>query len=122
MRGILRFRTMPDHRSAEAQLYRPWYKTRAWQVTRRRQLQEEPLCRMCKAEGRVTAATVVDHITPHKGDRALFFSADNLQALCKRHHDGEKQSEERRGYSSRVGLDGWPTDERHPANAGGRGG
>ena len=75
---------------------------------------------MCKAEGRITPATVVDHIKPHKGDRALAFDPDNLQGLCKAHHDSAKQSEERRGYSKAVGLDGFPSDQRHPFNAWGR--
>lgn len=106
---------MPDHRSPEAAAYRALYRTRAWQVTRRQQLQEEPLCRMCKAEGRVTAATVCDHIEPHKGDRVKFFSGP-FQSLCSTCHDGAKQSEDRRGYSKRIDLSGWPTDPRHPAN------
>jgi hypothetical protein len=31
-----------------------------------------PLCRMCEAEGKITVATIVDHVIPHKGDRVLF--------------------------------------------------
>lgn len=62
------------------------------------------------------SAAIVDHITPHRGDSALFFDEENLQALCKTCHDSGKQSEERRGYSSVVGEDGYPVDPRHPAN------
>jgi 5-methylcytosine-specific restriction endonuclease McrA len=107
---------MADHRSDEAQAYRALYKTRAWTVTRRQQLAEEPLCRMCKADGRVTAANVVDHVKAHKGDRVLFFDAANLQSLCAPCHDRHKQQQERLGYSTRVGLDGWPLDPMHPSN------
>ena len=71
---------------------------------------------MCEARGLVVAATVVDHITPHKGDLKLFWSRSNWQPLCKPHHDGAKQQAERRGYSPEVGADGWPVDVRHPAN------
>jgi 5-methylcytosine-specific restriction endonuclease McrA len=72
---------------------------------------------MCQKQGRVTAASVVDHIIPHKGDQKLFWdSANNWQSLCKDHHDAAKQAEERHGYSSEVGLDGWPIDQKHPAN------
>ncbi|WP_262568948.1 HNH endonuclease [Agrobacterium tumefaciens] len=38
---------------------------------------------------------ICDHITPHKGDRDLFFDAQNLQTLCKPCHDTVKQREER---------------------------
>jgi 5-methylcytosine-specific restriction enzyme A len=80
-------------------------------------LDAEPLCRMCKAEGRTVAATVADHIVAHKGDATLFWDPSNLQSLCDPHHSGAKQSEERTGYSSAIGIDGWPIDPRHPANA-----
>jgi len=56
----------------------------------------------------------VDHIKPHKGDPTLIYDWDNLQTLCKFHHDSHKQSEEKRGYSVKIGKDGWPEDERHP--------
>ncbi len=52
---------------------------------------------MCEAEGKATAATVVDHIVPHKGDQALFWDTDNWQSLCVHHHASVKQREERRG-------------------------
>lgn len=106
---------MNDQRSADALVYRAWYKSRTWQALRRSQLQAEPLCRMCMADGRITAATVCDHVAPHKGDRDRFFSGP-FQSLCKPCHDSAKQSEERRGYSGQVGIDGWPVDDRHPAN------
>ena len=109
---------MPDHRSAEAAQYRKLYKTQAWKATRRQQLQQEPLCRMCMVAGRVIAATVADHVRPHKGDRVLFFDAANLQSLCAPCHDGAKQQQERLGYSTQIGYDGWPVDDNHPANGG----
>ncbi len=40
-------------------------------------------------------ATVVDHIKPHRGDPKLFWDQENWQALCARHHDRDKQREER---------------------------
>lgn len=76
-----------------------------------------PLCRFCEEAGKVTAATVVDHIEAHKGDDKLFWDDEtNWQSLCKPCHDGAKQREEKRGYSNAVGLDGWPIDPNHPAN------
>ncbi len=106
----------PDHRSAEAAEYRKLYKRARWKALRSRQLNASPLCVMCEAEGKITAASVVDHIKPHQGDEALFHDPGNLQSLCKRHHDGAKQSIERRGYSKAVEASGWPSDPKHPAN------
>lgn len=87
-----------------------------WDKARRTHLEHHPLCVMCMEQGWVEAATVVDHIIPHKGDQALFWDRSNWQSLCKAHHDGPKQASEARGYSIEVGADGWPTDPKHPAN------
>lgn len=103
-------------RSAEATAYRALYKTAAWQRMRQYHLSQEPLCRFCAKQGRVTAATVVDHIKPHRGDRRLFFDQSNFQSLCAPCHDSVKQAEEKRGYSNEIGLDGRPVDPNHPAN------
>ena len=58
----------------------------------------------------------MDHIVPHRGDHKCFWDRKNWQALCRSCHDGAKRSEERRGYSTDIGADGWPVDPRHPAN------
>lgn len=65
---------------------------------------------MCQAEGRVTAASVVDHKVPHKGDPQLMWDHDNWQPLCKPHHDTTKQSVETGGKGTSPRLqrsDGW---------------
>ncbi|WP_027016587.1 HNH endonuclease signature motif containing protein [Comamonas composti] len=67
-----------------------------WQKARAQWLREHPLCVMCEAEGRVTAATVVDHIQAHRGDQALFWRHSNWQSLCCTHHSRDKQREEQR--------------------------
>lgn len=64
-----------------------------WRKARIRWLQEHPLCVTCDAEGRVVAATVVDHIVPHKGDQRLFWDRRNWQSLCKYHHDQKTAGE-----------------------------
>lgn len=69
------------------------YDTR-WDKARRTYLMAHPLCVMCEREGRVTAATVVDHIVPHRGEQRLFWNTTNWQSLCKPCHDREKQREE----------------------------
>lgn len=106
----------PDYRSAEATAYRKLYKTKLWQLTRSQQLAKEPICRMCEKRGKITAATVCDHIDPHKGNVELFYSGP-FQSLCKPCHDSSKQSQERIGYSNDIDpASGWPTDDNHPAN------
>lgn len=85
------------------------YTTR-WDKARRTYLASHPLCVLCKRDGRITAATVVDHIVPHKGDQQLFWDVEgNWQSLCKPHHDRDKQREER-GSTQAVGDDGWPVE------------
>ncbi|WGS46812.1 HNH endonuclease [Burkholderia sp. JSH-S8] len=52
----------------------------------------------CAARGIVEPlGTIGDHITAHRGDRRLQLDSDNIQTLCKPHHDGAKQREERSG-------------------------
>lgn len=102
--------------SAEAQAYRHLYKTAAWQRIRQEQLTKYPLCGRCLARGNVVPATIVHHVEKHNGNPVKFY-AGPLESLCKTHHDSDAQSEERRGYSIEVGLDGWPVDPRHPANS-----
>lgn len=94
--------------------WRNWYKLKSWFNLRDRQLGRQPLCERHKERGKYVAATVVHHKVPHRGDRALFIDPDNLESLCKACHDGEAQQQEKRGFSSRVGPDGWPTDDGHP--------
>jgi hypothetical protein len=65
------------------------------------------------AEGRTIAAEVVDHVVPHKGDEWRFLMGE-LQSLCTMHHNSGKSKEEQRGYSTQVGLDGYPLDKDHP--------
>lgn len=65
---------------------------------------------MCSVLGHVTAATVVDHKIPHKGDESLFFDDDNLQSLCKTCHDSAKQRLEKSGSLPGCDVNGWPLD------------
>lgn len=89
-----------------------------WRKAREGFLRNHPLCRMCEAQGRVTPATIVDHITPHKGDSTLFWSKDNWQPLCKPCHDRHKQRLERSGTEVGCNVSGVPTDKFHHWNTG----
>lgn len=112
---------MRDQRSDQAKVYRAWYNTTRWRRIRARQLQAEPLCRMCKAAGRITAATVCDHIDPKAKATQQGFYTGPFQSLCDeapwRCHSSTKQMEETKGYSDAMGPDGNPLDPRHPFNA-----
>lgn len=91
-----------------------WYASRRWIKIAKHQLRAEPFCRLCKARGNpASPASIADHVTPHYGDQALFWFGP-LQSLCKPCHDGEKRLIESRGYSDRIGPDGYPIDPMHP--------
>lgn len=81
-----------------------------WRRARDAFLKQHPLCQYCQEDGRVEPATVVNHITPHKGDQTLFWDQANWQAVCKLHHDSTIAREEGRGV--RIGGDqsGQPLD------------
>ena len=60
-----------------------------WRNARARFLRKHPLCVKCRENGKLTPATVVDHIIPHRGDPVLFWDENNWQPLCRDCH-GEK--------------------------------
>ena len=93
-----------DTRSAEATAARKLYKLARWKRLRISHLMENPQCAFCHGRGKFSAAEVVDHKKPHKGDAKLFFDRNNLQSLCKPCHDSDKQSMER-GGGARMAFD-----------------
>ena len=91
------------------------YNTTAWRKKRRALLDSEPLCRMCKAMGKITVATVADHIKPHRGDLELFYHGE-LQSLCALCHNGAKAAEEASGLLRGGDIKGMPLDSGHHWN------
>lgn len=65
-----------------------------WRKARIGFLMKHPLCVECERKGRIVPATVVDHITPHKGDKQLFWDKANWQTLCKTCHDRKTATED----------------------------
>lgn len=61
----------------------------AWQRARELYLMAHPLCAKCEARGETRAADVVDHIIPHRGDKAIFWDRNNWAALCYRCHNSK---------------------------------
>ena len=74
------------------------------------------LCAICEAEGRITPATVADHIESHRGDYTVFVRGA-LRSLCAACHDN-LQGFTHKPYSSAIGADGFPLDKNHPFNRG----
>lgn len=72
--------------------YRKLIHTARWLRLRRAVLMAHPLCEMCRAAGRVSAATEVHHVVPVETGRnmvemeGLMFDRHNLMALCHRCH------------------------------------
>jgi 5-methylcytosine-specific restriction protein A len=61
----------------------------------------------------VTAASVADHIEPHKHDVNRFFLG-RLQSLCASCHSRLKQQVEASGFDRAIGADGLPLSKAHP--------
>lgn len=84
-----------------------------WREYRKTFLANNPLCVECEKLGRVTLATVVDHIQKHDGDYTFFWDVNNHQALCKHCHDSYKQTLEKSGYTKGNDINGMPLDPNH---------
>lgn len=76
--------------------YKKLYNSSRWQDLRRYVLNKQSLCVECLKNNRITPATVVDHIKPHKGNEDLFYDINNLQSLCKSCHDRKTAKEDGR--------------------------
>ena len=92
------------------------YRSPRWGRIRKAQLTEHPLCKFCLEQGRLTVATIADHVEPHRGDINQFW-VGKLQSLCLQCHVSTKHFIELNGYRPDIGLDGWPLDPRHPVYA-----
>lgn len=67
---------------------------RRWRKERLDFLRDNPLCVECRKVGAYEAATVVDHIVPHRGNQELMWNRGNWQSLCKPHHDWKTLTED----------------------------
>jgi 5-methylcytosine-specific restriction endonuclease McrA len=104
-----------DARRRASQPWRALYDTKRWARIRDAQLAQHPNCERCIKLGRTTPATVVHHVRAHKGVEHLFYGGP-FESLCAHCHNSDAQGEEARGYSTAVGIDGFPIDPAHPAN------
>lgn len=81
---------------------------RKLQQIRGAHLRAHPLCVMCQAKGRLTAATQLDHI------KALVNGGtnddSNYQGLCDDCHVEKTAADLGRRHRPTIGLDGWPVE------------
>jgi 5-methylcytosine-specific restriction enzyme A len=61
-----------------------------WRRARRDYLLRHPFRAHCRSEDCTTAASVVDHVEPYRGDMVKFWDVTNWQSLCAPCHDGWK--------------------------------
>lgn len=83
---------------------------RKWRRVRAAKLRADPLCEHCTREGRVRAATEVDHIIPIEQRPDLRLDWDNLQSLCNPCH--ERKTHGTRTISG-ADAEGNPTNPEH---------
>ena len=76
-----------------------------WRKARVAYLKAHPTCVECSKDERFTAATMVDHIVPHRGDARLFWDRSNWQALCAECHC-RKMAREDGGFGNRTRGEG----------------
>lgn len=68
--------------------YQRLLNSKRWKQLRQWKLQQNPLCELCEAEGKIVSAVDVHHMTPVETARTpqemeqLCFNPANLQALC----------------------------------------
>lgn len=77
---------------AKNEIYNKLIHTNRWLKLRREVLNAHPICQMCEAERRMSAATEVHHIVPcetalsEREMATLMFDPHNVMALCHQHH------------------------------------
>ncbi len=75
---------------------------------RQRRLQMEPLCRDCRVKGKITPATVPDHIVPlAKGGSD---DDTNVRCLCAPCHRARTAEQFGHRRVQPVSIEGWPAE------------
>lgn len=99
------------------------YSTRTWARLRTAHLSIEPLCRSCKAMGKITLANTVDHVHPISEGGHPFPDHDGLASYCPACHSSKTargaEAGAARSTKPRRGCkpDGTPLDPAHPWHA-----
>ena len=85
----------PAHRWDADRRSVPRVRGRQLQARRKALFAREPLCRVCRAQGRVSAATIRDHVVPLAEGGSD--EDDNVQPLCECCSDSKTREESKRG-------------------------
>jgi 5-methylcytosine-specific restriction protein A len=75
-----------------------WYQGKRWRNLRAMVLERDGhrcMCDECKGRYVLPRASVVHHLTPHRGDETLFYDARNLSSRTIEHHNAETGRERR---------------------------
>lgn len=108
-----------------SKLYTKLLNAKEWQELRIRKLRDSPLCEICERKGYIVPARVVHHIIEVESGRseqecrALAYSYNNLQSLCREchaevHKDRGSHSKEAHEEKARARLQLWI--EKHGNN------
>lgn len=84
--GKFRLNAASTHEQRRENSHRRGYTPQWYRMTKLFRA-DHPFCVECEKAGYSVAATVVDHITPHRGNQELFWDRKNWQCLCKTCHD-----------------------------------
>jgi 5-methylcytosine-specific restriction protein A len=90
-----------------------------WQKTRLLKLRMQPLCEECLRDGgKLQIACVVHHLADVSDRPDLAVALDNLESLCRAHHEhAHGRGEAPPTYSDAIDPQtGYFTDENHPSN------
>ena len=71
-----------------------------WRRARLAYLRDHPLCTYCEAEGMVTAATLIDHLYPHRWFEGIFWVRHWWVSCCDACHNGMKARIEAQGRAA----------------------
>jgi 5-methylcytosine-specific restriction enzyme A len=82
--------------------WRRWKDTARWKRMRLQVFVRDGFvcCKCGKVEGDSSKLTA-DHITPHRGNEALFWDISNVQTVHTTWHNANKQQEEQDSYHTR---------------------
>ncbi|MEG3153012.1 hypothetical protein U1769_24225 [Sphingomonas sp. ZT3P38] len=81
-----------------------------WSKASAGHLRNHPLCAYCELNGRITAATLTDHLYPQRHYQDVFWKTEWWVSSCAPCHNGMKQAVERQGKAAidalamRLGL------------------
>jgi len=70
-----------------------FYNRSSWRSLRNKKLRKDPLCEVCKKEGKIKTASIVDHHKPKRLWPELALTPSNLTSMCESHHNKKSRIE-----------------------------